>query len=923
MELKRVGKAVASRWVVVVAISILGVVAALVVTDLNNRNATAIWEATAAIAFEPEEGETIADLGEEIQSARDFAAIAAEDLLAVDPDLLIVANLAEGRLEFIAEGATQAEAGTKARALLQSFLETDPNLGEPVSGLIDQLEQDAVEIQRQIEGLQPTLTPEEEQLIDDHAFLDEQIQLIRGTLINLVIDESAADAEGRAAIEAQRSFLRARMQELEDQKEALPDPPDQELSVDDQLLLTTLERRMEQITARYEQLYLRQLGVTGSGEVEPVTFANLTPGPSDPVVNASIGFIGGLLIAIFAVSFLTRTRQTVWLRGDVAVPVLGEVPGRRVGHNVADEWYDNAEPGPRKTAIQALRSVVEAQVPPTGTTIGLTRHETPDDGARTLAADLAASMATAGKSVLLIDADFGAETEIGRFKAGGASVSGVLKLDAAAPEFRAEIQHATDSAYLVRPGLAVIPSGPAPESPADRLAGPQFRELVAAAREHYDIVIVAVDDLSEPAARVPLQRLDFGVVAVTPGKTTMPDLNGLLEDSHRLRITMLGAVFISQPERFFSFFSQRGKGKTKETKSRSSKSAGAARELQDVEEPSPSPISRLQSYPAADNQRTSAGQLRSLTDEIGRESPFRAESESGPSIERDDRGALPEPGLARTPGPEVEPQPGEPGDIGASALGQELLDALSSSSEAQAAAAVANYLVTRTEDMMTGRYGFGDYSEELVKAVTEDGFVPLSPLKERRTVSSWLKLEIEREADERTAASIIEEMERVISADRPTPASIDDWLAEEFFRRHLSRTNNQPTVWHLTSPHRSIEILVPAARLTRGRVEQLIEDVARVKLDELTRFRDAATTRGDIEQADSYDRRVDDVREFKTALETVVYGREGEGDDPEIKAWIPDWSLGVRANLALFQRAGLLPFPALSEDEVASIPASV
>lgn len=916
MELKRVGKAVASRWVVVVAISILGVVAALVVTDLNNRNATAIWEATAAIAFDPEEGETIADLGDEIQSARDFAAIAAEDLLAEDPNLEIVANLADARLEFIAQGVTQAEAGTKARAMLQSFLETDPNLGEPVSVLIDQLEEDAVTTQRQIEELQPTLTPEEEELIDDHAFLTEQIELIRGTLINLVIDESAADAEGRAAIEDQREFLRARMQQLEDEREALPDPPDQQLSVDDQLLLTTLERRMEQITARYEQLYLRQLGVTGSGEVEAVTFANLTPGPSDPVVNASIGFIGGLLIAIFAVSFLTRTRQTVWLRGDVAVPVLGEVPGRRVGHNVADDWYDKAEPGPRKTAIQALRSVVEAQVPPTGTTIGLTRHETTDDGARTLAADLAASMATAGKSVLLIDADFNAATEIGRYKAGGASVSGVLKLDPAAPEFRAEIQHATDSAHLVRPGLAVMPSGPAPESPADRLAGPQFRELVASARERYDIVIVAVDDLSEPAARVPLQRLDFGVVAVTPGKTTMPDLNGLLEDAHRLRITMLGAVFISQPERFLSFLSRRGKGETKETTSRSSRSP---REVPEVEEPRPSPISRLHSYPASD-QKTSAGELRSLTDEIGRESPFRAEGESGPSIERDERGALSDSGLAGAPGPEVAP---EPGDLGASALGQELLDALSSSSEQQAAAAVANYLVTRTEDMMTGRYGFGDYSEELVKAVTEDGFVPLRPLKERRTVSSWLKQEIEREADQRTAASIIEEMERVISADRPAPASIDDWLAEEFFRRHLSRTNNEPTVWHLASPHRSIEILVPAARLTRGRVEQLIEDVARAKLDELTRFRDAATTRGDIEQADSYDRRVDDVREFKYALEAIVYGREGEDGDPEIKAWIPDWSLGVRANLALFQKVGLLPFPALSEDEVASIPASV
>lgn len=913
MELKRVGKAVASRWIVVVAISVLGVITALVVTELNNRNATALWEATAAIAFEPEEGETIADLGEEIQAARDFAAIAAEDLLSADPDLLIVANLADARLEFIAQGATQAEAGTKARALLQSFLETDPNLGEPVSGLIDQLEEDALATQSQIEALQPTLTPAEEQLIEDHAFLDEQINLIRTTLINLVIDESAADAEGRAQIEAQRSFLRARMQQLEEQKEALPDLPDQTLSVDDQLLLTTLERRMEQITTRYEELYLRQLGVTGSGEVEPVTFANLTPGPSDPLVNASIGFFGGLLIAIFAVSFLTRTRQTVWLRGDVAVPVLGEVPGRRVGHNVADEWYDNADPGPRKTAIQALRSVVEAQVPPTGTTIGLTRHEATDDGARSLATDLAASMATAGKSVLLIDADFAASTEMGRYNSGGASLSRVLKLDAGAPEFQAEIQHAADSAYLIRPGLAVMPAGPTPESPPDRLAGPQFRELIAAARERYDIVLVAVDDLNEPSARVPLQRLEFGIVAVTPGKTTMPELNGLLEDAHRLRITMLGAVFIAEPDRFFSFFRRR----SSDNPSRDESDSGRGKKGGDEESPAPSPISRLEAYSAPDQGQSSAAHLRSLTAEITEE-PVGADSDGG--AHRQSEIFKPEPA-------EIDSQRDDPsethGELSASALGQELLDALSSSSEERAAAAVANYLVTRTEDMMTGRYGFGDYSEELVKAVTENGFVPLRPLRERKTVASWLKLEIEREADRRTAASIIEEMERVISADRQVPASIDDWLAEEFFRRHLSRTEGQPTVWHLASPDRAVEILVPAARLTRSRVEQLIEDVARAKIDELSRFRDAASTRGDIEQADSYARRVEDVKEFKKSLETVAYGREADGETDEIKGWIPDWSLGVRPNLGVFQRAGLLPFPVLSQEEAANIPAGV
>ena len=65
----------------------------------------------------------------------------------------------------------------------------------------------------------------------------------------------------------------------------------------------------------------------------------------------------------------------LWLHEDVDITVLGDVPARRIKSETAETWYDGSEPGPRKAAIQALRSAVEAQVPPDGATIALRSEE--------------------------------------------------------------------------------------------------------------------------------------------------------------------------------------------------------------------------------------------------------------------------------------------------------------------------------------------------------------------------------------------------------------------------------------------------------------------------------------------------------------------------------------------------------------------
>jgi hypothetical protein len=251
-------------------------------------------------------------------------------------------------------------------------------------------------------------------------------------------------------------------------------------------------------------------------------------------------------------------------------------------------------------------------------------------------------------------------------------------------------------------------------------------------------------------------------------------------------------------------------------------------------------------------------------------------------------------------------------------LGSDLLDAMTEASSDKAYEAVADYVVSRAEDMVTARYGYGDLLESLIHDVSEYGFLSLRPVKRHRTVGSWLTEEIEREVEWGSGAELVGQVERLISGDQPE-VGIDDWLDREFFKRHLERTDGEPEVWHLVSPDRSVSLLLPARRLNAEKLEGVVTEVVTGAVDELERRRKAAVTRSDLETAAVYEQQVDDVRVFEQHLRNVLYGNRGSGKRVRAVAWNPKWSDGTRVNLAPFQLEGLLPFEVLSEEEISDL----
>ncbi|HEY6628481.1 MAG TPA: hypothetical protein VI193_05835, partial [Acidimicrobiia bacterium] len=661
MELKRLLRVLQDRWYVIVGVGLLGLFAGWYFTNLANDNREEQIKATIAIRFEAQEGQTADALESEREATLGRARQAATSLLTADKTSVIEID-PTGLLVFRAIGNSDEEAAAKAGALVKAYLAVDPTAGGPVDERLADVLESAATIQEQIDELQIVLTPEQQALATRHALLDQQIVATTDALIQALVEEQSASAADTPAVTARRQRLQEALDDLKAEKALLDPAPSVVLSVADQFRLTSLQNGLALLATEYEQLNLRKLGIIDTGTIEPPTFEDLTGKPANPWINGLIGFLGGVAIALFGLVFINRAKKPIWLPEDLEIAFLGDVPARKLGAAVGESWYDTTEGGARKPAIQALRSVVEAQLPSSGATLALTAHNVSAAGVHALATDLAVSMASAGSSVLLVDADFASDSAVAEYKVGGSSLSGVLALNSESLGFERAVAAAVSNALFIRPDLAVVPSGPPPPSPGDAMAGRQFRAFIEEASKHFDVVVVAVGDIGTPAAQVAMQRLRRSVLVLSPGRSTMPQVNGLVFDVVQRQVSIMGAVFLERSERTLWGMGER-------------QVEHVAPETHVA--PVSSPMSRLSHYPSPTHRGTGGMSPDSLHDLVDRVGTLQVASE-------------------------------------ASEFGRELLSALDGASPEVAFEAVGDYLVSRVEDMMTASYGQGDFSDDVV-----------------------------------------------------------------------------------------------------------------------------------------------------------------------------------------------------------------
>lgn len=917
MELSRLKRVVRERWWVVGLIAILGFVGGFGFTLLGNRDIQENHLATIPLVFEPGEGETADSIARQVEDAGLLANFAAEDLLAQFAGSSITPDTLGGQLLFRASAETPQEALSRANQLVSAYFSTDPTVGGNVDDQLEDLRAEAEELDAQIAALQPALTPEQQDALLRHEILDLRTDTIRNAIVTLASEAANLDQSQTGPIDAQIEDLTARLAAIQAERAALGPRPVETLTPTEDLQLRVLQRRLEIVQLDYERYALRAFGVGEQGRLEASSVVDLTPQPAAPAVNGILGLVLGAGLATLSLGVLSRWRQEIWLAYDVPVPVLAEIPHRKIAPAPGPPWYDATPSGTRKQAIQAARTAIDGLIDPASDGISISGHKADKGGVHSLAVDLAVSFASVGRSVLLIDAAFDVATTVSEYDVGEPSL-GRLLMKGGAGDPVAHVDAALDEVIFIRTDLALMSAGPAPDSPADALAGRVFRVLLESARDRFDLVLVVAGDADSATAQVVSQRVGTAIVAVQRGRSTAPEVGSLISELDQQRVNVPGTLMMtgidvgSGPKRDVSLI------KREVPQLRVTRRSEPVR--QDL-----SATSRLGSYPFPGEKRVGNrrdGSLAHLSQDLKGASPV--ERETGTSS-----------ATAAPPAQEPviqDPPPAEPGPGGADVeLGREVLHVLTRANPVAARRRVAEYVVARVEDILTAVPGQESLSDDLINVMATDGFIVIRGPSSHRTIGDFFAAELELELGTQIATELMEVFVNLLDVRGPSkPAALNRWIEREFFPRHIKRSDGAPKIWQLSSSHGSVVLLINSQKLTDDRLKLITTDVVRRRINELEReARDGAAglQEGGLEDIDA---RLRELHEFEVALGLL---RVGGNEDAKLRypwrrvegqpnGWQPVWSEGIEPNIAPLQRLGMLSAPVLSQEQLQALSGS-
>jgi capsular exopolysaccharide synthesis family protein len=254
-----------------------------------------------------------------------------------------------------------------------------------------------------------------------------------------------------------------------------------------------LNQSLKTATSKQQQTKIedsvRQLGVlrslqTGDAEVIARAQPDPTPVSPKPKRDGILGFVVGLLLGCglaLLVDFLDRRLKTLedFERACPDWPLLASVPSTP-GSVVASSQLT----GPTGEAYRILREGLRFIDPVRGSRCYVVTSAEEGEGKSTVAVNLATALAAVGRRVILLEADMrrpAASKQLG-VRSGSLGLSELLVSDADLDEFLVEAPEHT--------GLFVLPSGIVPPNSADLLSAGRMTEVLAAARESADVVIV-------------------------------------------------------------------------------------------------------------------------------------------------------------------------------------------------------------------------------------------------------------------------------------------------------------------------------------------------------------------------------------------------------------------------------------------------
>lgn len=307
----------------------------------------------------------------------------------------------------------------------------------------------------------------------------------------------------------------------------------------------------------YQQIYLQLLG-----SLEQVRLARLqnTPSvvqieeavqPSSPVRplplrNGMLGAAVGLMLAFgiaFGIEYMDDTlRSPSDVERVLGLPVLGYIADMKQLKEHS-KLYVAAHPrAPVTEAFRTLRSNVEFSGEESPPRTILVTSSRPGEGKTTIASNLAAIYAQAGKRVILVDADLrrpSIHRALGLPNRLGLST---LFRDSVKPDQVWKYWNAASR------GMYVITSGALPANPAELLGSEKMLHLMADLRQRADIIIFDGPPMMLADAQLVSALMDGVILVLQPGKSPSDEARSTLEQLRRSGAKVLGTVFNRIPK---------------------------------------------------------------------------------------------------------------------------------------------------------------------------------------------------------------------------------------------------------------------------------------------------------------------------------------------------------------------------------------
>jgi succinoglycan biosynthesis transport protein ExoP len=261
---------------------------------------------------------------------------------------------------------------------------------------------------------------------------------------------------------------------------------------------------------------IRGAGATNITVLNPAELDGApTPQKSKTLAIAVLlGGMAGLGLACVRDWADERLRTPEAVTATLHAPVLGAIPVIATAFTAADrgQIVHHDPTSDAAESYRTLRTALQYGLPARTKTL-LISSPAPGDGKSTVVSNLAIAMAQAGKHVLVVDADFRVPMQHRLFglkdRIGLASVlDGADRLDDAIQ--RTEIE-----------GLDVLPCGPVPASPAEKLNDPAFNDYLNELADRYDIVLVDSPPVTAVAdARIIAASVDATLLVIRPTVST-------------------------------------------------------------------------------------------------------------------------------------------------------------------------------------------------------------------------------------------------------------------------------------------------------------------------------------------------------------------------------------------------------------------